>query len=68
MIADTADAMEEDGAFQGISASPLLSSRVARRRCSGCSIQSSVNRVRSTRPIWRHLKLCTLNNDFPDIM
>lgn len=43
MIADTADAMEEDGAFQGIFRFSLVECPRVRRRCSGCSIQSSVN-------------------------
>ena len=50
-IADTADAVEEDCAFERVFGLALV--QLARDAASliGCSIQSSVNRVRSTRPI-----------------
>ena len=53
MIADTADAMEEDGAFQGIFRFSLVEFAGGAATLFGL-LESSVNRVRSTRPISRN--------------
>jgi len=52
-IAQPAEAVETDSAARALRASPLLSSTVACRRSPGSSSQSSMNSVRSIRPISR---------------
>ena len=52
-VAQFAEAVEKDGAGERVAGVALLRMLPVRRRCSGSSNQSSMNRVRSTRPISR---------------
>lgn len=52
-VAQAAEPVEADGPARALRASPLFSSAVAWRRSAGISSQSSMNSVRSTRPISR---------------
>ena len=49
-VADFAEPMKKDGARQAVARFALVELAAVSRRSSGSSIQSSVNRVRSSRP------------------